>query len=132
MKLFCIDRQFVESEGLKCVVHNVPVVMVACAPVAAKSFKWKSVEEFRAEEFIQDTKAMDGALEIMEIDISSINNLISMFPNEDEKSTIVYTNNIDEADALIARIFVNDTSYLHQPVPMPPADKLEYNNKKDD
>lgn len=104
MKIFCIDESFLKNEGLKFVVHEKPVAMIGGMPLVAKSFKWESLDEFRNDDFIKDTKAMDGSIEIVEIDVESRNSMISMFPKEGVDH-VEYTSLLDEADVLMARIF---------------------------
>jgi DNA-binding transcriptional regulator YbjK len=132
MKIFCITKDFLDNEGIKCIVHEKPVALIAGVPSTAKSYKWNTLEEFRSDTFITDTKALGSFLEIMEIDTQQINQMISMFPNEEGADIIEYTNVIEDADVIICRMYRNDTSFLKQEVPMQPSEKLEYNNKSED
>lgn len=105
MKIFCINETFLQNEGLKSFVHNKPITIIAGLPIAAKRLRWNSLDEFREDAFIKDTKALDSKLEIMEIDVEMLRGFQDMFPNE-EGENIEYTEDASEADVLIARMFV--------------------------
>ena len=68
---FYLTKEFIQKElGIEKVeVASKPVTIINNVALAAKQFKWNSLEELKNDDFFKDIKALNGLVYLYEMDI---------------------------------------------------------------
>lgn len=103
MKTYYLTKDFIKNElGINNVTtHDSPVIVINNMPCVAKMFKWESIEECKNDPMINDIKATDGVISIVEMDYIKTQDIFK----EAEGNNII-VDDFQDADKFIARIFV--------------------------
>jgi hypothetical protein len=111
MKVFYWTKDFIENElGIKNITtSNSPVSIINGQPVAAKMFKWDSIEECKNSDIVKDTIALNGSICLYEYDTKSANKAYQIFSKEaikEENEEFQYVDDFNKCDLIYARLFV--------------------------
>jgi len=111
MKIFYWTKEFVEKElGIKNITTcKSSVTLINGQPVAAKIFKWDSVDDCKNSDIVKDTIALNGSICLYEYDTKFANDAYEIFSRasiKEENEEFLYVDNFDDCDLIYSRLFV--------------------------